>query len=469
MITTMLTALLLVAPVAPAAAVTAADVDAVVERYRAEVVVPGVAVAVTRGGTVVRTAGYGVTGDGEPVTDRTTMAVGSVGKSFTALAVLKLVEDGRLGLDDRVRDRLPEFTTADPRSAAITVRQLLAQTSGLADTGFRAFSGPQPTDLRGAVAAMRDARLVADPGTAWHYHNPNYQVAARLVEVVAGRPFATYLREVVLGPLGMTDSRAVDREYELPPSARGHVEVLGTAFAAPEPAGFGGGSGGVLSSARDLASWLIAHRDGRGPDGTAIVSPATVALAHTEVADGYALGWFAHRTPSGARLVDHGGDLFTATAYQALLPDSGYGVAVLANTGLQYRAAQSVGDRLIALLEGRTSPPPSDPTPLVDGVLLALTAAVVVPVARGVRRARRWVVGRRVPVVRLLPLLLPAVLLGTVHRVVGHLYRGRDVAWRQIPYLYPTFTVLLGTTALGCAVVLVARVVALGRRRFSEE
>lgn len=449
------------------AAVDAAAIDALVEQYREETSLPGVAVAVTHGSEVVRAAGYGRTPDGDAVSAHTVMAAASVSKSFTALAVMRLVEDGRIGLDDPVRAHLPEFTMADPRAADITVRQLLDQTSGMSDTTHRSFSGPPVHTLAEAVAAMRDSSLAADPGTRWEYHNPNFQVAARLVEVVGGVPFAEYLRRHVFAPLGMRDSGTGDTERDLPPSARGHVRVLGLPVALPEPPAFGNGSGGVLTSAHDLAAWLIAqNNEGRGPDGTAVATARSIAETHTPsaVSESYGLGWFVGVTPSGARLIDHGGDLFTSTAYQALLPDSGHGIAVMANTGLRHGDAQALGERLVALVEGRRLPPAGDPFAAIDAVLLVLALVVAAAAVRGVLRSGRWA-DRRHSAARLVPLVLPLLLLATVHRVVGYLYRGRDVAWLQVLYLYPTFMVLLAVASLGGVAVLVARLVAVSARR----
>jgi hypothetical protein len=250
--------------------------------------------------------------------------------------------------------------------------------------------------------------------------------------------------------------------------------VLGAAVALPEPPAFGNGSGGVLSSAHDMAAWLIAQNNqGRGPGGAQILSSAGVAATHTPsaVAKSYGLGWFVGRTPSGAPLVEHSGDLFTSTAYQGLLPASGYGIAVMANTGLAYGDAQAIGRRLVALVEGRTMPPPDNPLLIIDVVLLVLTVGGALLAGRGVLRARRWAADRPLrprTVARLLPLLLPLLLTVTIHRVVGLLYRGRDVAWSQVFYLYPTFMLLLVTTMLGCTAVLVARLARVTRARHLE-
>lgn len=456
-LTRLAAAVLAVLPVfaPPDPPVTAEDIDAVVRGYLDATHVPGVAVAVTHGGTVVRAAGYGRTARGDAVTDRTTMAVASVSKSVTALAVMQLVEAGRVRLDEPVRTYLPEFTTADPRTGRITVRHLLNQSSGMSDTTFRSFSGPRVHNLREAVAGMRTARLAADPGERFEYHNPNFQVAARLVEVVTGETFDGYLRRRVFTPLGMTGSRSADTADQLPASGRGHILVAGRPLALPEPPAFGNGSGGVLSTAHDLARWLIAQ-NGRDP---ALLSAAGFAETHRAQAGDYALGWFVGTTRGGTPVISHDGTMLTFTAYQALLPASGYGIAVTANARTGYADADALGANLVDLLEGRPTRPPDTSAVWIDVVLLGLVAVPVLLAVRGVRRA-----GRRRHPVRLLPYLAPVVLLVTMHRVAGWLYRGRDISWLQTVYLYPTFTLLLAVTALACLVVAACRVVALLRR-----
>ncbi|MCY9784354.1 beta-lactamase family protein [Nocardiopsis sp. EMB25] len=457
-----------------ASADTPAVIDTVIREHMRSRGVPGLAVAVTHGTQTVHAAGYGTTPSGRPVTAHTPMAVASVSKSFTAAAVLRLVEAGEVGLDEPVATYLPEFGMADPRASRITVRQLLDQTSGMSDTTFRAFTRDQPDTLREAVASMRTGRLAADPGERHEYHNPNFQVAARLVEVVSGRPFAEELRTLVFDPLDMADSSTIDTERDLPPSAHGHLRILGRPVAVPEPPAFGNGSGGVISSAADMSAWLIAQNNGGvGPNGGRIGTPESVTSAHTPSPNSgsYALGWSVGETASGSTVVAHGGDLFTSTAYQALLPESGHGLAVMANTGMAHGDAQAIAGALIAVLEGEEAPAPGADTasPWLDAALLALAAGVVALAWRGARRsgrwARRWSDRPLRAVVRLSPFALPPLLLAEVHRVVGFLYRGRDVAWIQVPYLYPAFVVLLAAAALGCAVVVTARVVGLTRQR----
>ncbi|MFE3455082.1 serine hydrolase domain-containing protein [Nonomuraea sp. NPDC059194] len=437
----------------PAAEITPAQVDAYVADYQEKTGLPGVAVAITKGTRVIHARGYGTTASGAPVTADTPMAVASVSKSFTSLAVMQLVEKGVVELDRPVRGYLPEFAMADPRAAAITVRQLLHQTSGMDDTTFHEKSLPQPDSLKGAVARLRDAKLAAAPGTAFSYHNTNYQVAARLVEVVSGEPFAAYLKRHVFGPLGMRHSTTIDTERDLPDSARGHLVFLGHAFAMPEPAGFGNGSGGVLSSASDMARWLIAQNGG-------ILSPASVKELRTpsKQNDSYALGWSLGTTKRGTPVIGHGGDLFTSTAEQLLIPGSGYGIAVTANTGMAFDDSSTLLDGLVAMIEGGTPEDPSSPYLATDVVFALLTLATVGLAVRGVVRSRRWA-ARRTGWGRLwvLPSLAPLALCAAVVPIFRVLARGSDIMWIQVAYLYPSFMLWLVTAAAAGVIVTAVR------------
>ncbi|MDE3723773.1 serine hydrolase [Nocardiopsis sp. N85] len=440
---------------------TAEAVDAYVADYLDATPLPGAAVAVTRGTEVVRAGGYGVDSRGGPMSARTPMGTASVGKAFTAVTVMGLVEDGAIALDDPVVARLPEFAVDDPRGDEITVRQLLTHTSGMSDVGFREKSEPTPGDPEGAVARLSDAALVADPGAEEHYHNPNYHVLARMVEVVEGRPFAEVLDERVPVPLGMVDTVTVDTAEEVFTAgvASGHVSVLGRAVALPEPEGYVNGSGGMVSTADDMARWLIAqYSGGAGPDGGRVLSPggweATLAPLGGEGPGGdRALGWSVGRTGTGAPLISHGGIEFTYTAHQALLPESGVGIAVMTGTGLGSGDAANLMWGLVALAEGVEPPAPVGVWLLVVDVVLVVSMGVVVFFAvRGVRRAPGWALavrGRRwrFPVGALGAAVVVAAALFP-HRWISALAGGRDLTWTQALYTVPTWVVFLVATVV---------------------
>jgi CubicO group peptidase (beta-lactamase class C family) len=424
-------------------------IDRAVEEYRVRHHVPGIAVAVTQGRARVRVGGYGHDSTGAVITAATRLPIASLSKSFTALAVMQLVDEGRVRLDDPVRTYLPDFAIADPRGADITVRQVLTHTSGLADTTFHEKSGPLPASLAEGVALLRSARLASAPGEKEHYHNPNYWIAARIVEVVSGRSFGDYLRERVFLPLGMTRTSTVTTLRQTGDVARGHVRVLGRAFALPEPDWFLDGASGVVTTADDLAQWLVMQNgDGTAPDGTRVISADALRAMH----DG--LGW--RRSLSGAAtVVQHGGWLFTFTAHQMLLPDSGYGIAVIANVGLGLAPAdaEAVAQDIARIVTGGTPDPGTPVGAIVDVVLVGLAALVVVFGVRQWRRVESWTDARARHarwrrIVACWPWIVPLVVLLLLPATLSFVFGGRDATYLQMLYVAPMLVCALIVMAI---------------------
>jgi CubicO group peptidase (beta-lactamase class C family) len=416
---------------------------ATIDRLAAGTGLPGLSVAVTKDDRVVRTAGYGHDSTGAPMTAATPMRLASVGKSFTAMAVMTLVDAGEVELDAPVAEQLPEFRLADPRAERITVRQLLNQTSGMADPTTDVPRTWEAKSLAELVKALDTATLSAEPGREFRYHNPNYSVAARLVEVASGQRFGDYLREHVLAPLGMS---AHDR------AANGYVSAYGLWFARPELPHFEGDS--VVSTADDMARWLIAHQ-GRGPR---VVSDEGLRVLHTPPDGGeYAMGWGVETPEQGHRRLSHSGNLFTYTAAQAIVPETGYGFAVMTNSVAIQDKAYELLESLIAVSEGR-SPSSGPGLWLIDLGFGLGTLAVAALGARGVRRAHR----RRGPW-RAAPHFLAVVPLLGYPALVGFLSHGRTVTWGQLLHVSPPLVVLLTVLALAGTATATARLVAWSR------
>ena len=444
-------------PVRGAERVTPAAVDAYARRVLADTGVPGMAVVVTHRGRVVRAAGYGREANGRSVGERTPMRVASLTKAFTAAAVLRLVRAGRIELDRSVAEQLPEFRIGDPRGARVTVRQLLNQTSGLTDQSVRIdVASDGIGSLREEVARLRAARLASAPGTRWAYCNVNYDVAARLVEVASGRPFGAYLREHLFAPLGMSDSSVGGVR-----PANGHNAVFGRWVPRAEIPGLldQSGAGGVVTDARDMGRWLIAQTGG----APRVLPPSALRTMHTPGPGTgehrYAMGWQAER--DGALV--HSGNLFTYYAAAAVVPSSGYGVAVMVNGAGLEDASWTTMEGLLALTRGQTPASPGHGEQvtqlgLAAGTVLALGAGVL-----GVARARRW--ARRARVWRLVPPLLPVAVFAAYPQLVSAISAGRRVTWEQLTYFAAPVTIALGAAALAGTATVTARVVAIGRKR----
>ncbi|MEU3641962.1 serine hydrolase domain-containing protein [Lentzea sp. NPDC034063] len=389
-----------------------------VSTYMGEAAYPGVAVAITKGDQVVAVQGFGHDSAGAPITENTKMAIASVSKSFTALAVRQLADAGKIDLDRPVFD------------SRVTPRQLLAHKSGISDRTLPEKSLKQPGSPAEAVERAREALQQAVPDNEFRYTNTNYHLAARLVELASGENFNAYLRHHVFEPLNMKDTVAIDvTPRDLPPDYRkGYGYAYGFSIPLTEPDRFVTGSDGVITTAADMAKWLSAQKKLAPKDG---------------------MGWEADQQ---GRL-RHSGIWFTGTAGQ-LLTSSGYGIAVMANSGITLGNEGTYGleNGIADVLEGRTPPEPESYRLLTDLVLAALTLLSVGLGIRALRRPRRfhkaWQVLRFVPLAVLLA--LPTLL--------GLLYGGgRDITFFQLAHYSLPLVVWLGVSSVMNLSVAVAR------------
>ena len=253
---------------------------------------------------------------------------------------MQLVEAGGVDLDAPITTYLRDFAVDDPRGSRITVRHVLTHTSGLSDTGFHEKSGPVPASLEEGVRMLRQARLVSDPGSARHYHNPNYWIAARVVEVVSGERFDG----VSAAPRLRAARHDLDADRRPSGSARRgrsrlHPRVH-QAGRRPEPAWFLDGASGIVSTAHDMARWLVVQADdGEGLSGRRrVISRQSLDRMHA------GLGW-TPGTLGTLATFEHPGWMFTYTAHQVLVPSQGYGIAVMANVGWASRRSTARSSR----------------------------------------------------------------------------------------------------------------------------
>jgi CubicO group peptidase (beta-lactamase class C family) len=301
---------------------------------------PGLAVALLHHGRFIWAAGYGVADrtTGQPVTATTRFQAASLSKPVTAWGVLRLVESGRIGLDEPIVGHLRRWRPpASPFDAdGLTVRRLLSHTAGLSVHGYVGQRADRPlpsivASLSGKTGDGFPVELLEAPGQRWLYSGGGYSLAQLLVEQLTGRPFTDYMQAEVLEPLGMTASSfhwsrtaATARPHDA------HGRQIGD-FAFAEQA-----AAGLVTTAPDLARFLAAALAGpRGePPGRGVLSPAgvQVALTAAPATDGrWGLGYGLGLTPGGDLLAYHEGANRGWRAGLALLPDRRAGIALLAN------------------------------------------------------------------------------------------------------------------------------------------
>jgi len=269
-------------------------IEAFLDRAVPRAAAPGLAYALVENGEVqLGERGERVAGSGQPVTEDTPFALGSISKSFTALAIMQLVEAGRVELDRGIGDYLQAFD-GEP-GGAITIRQLLSHTSG-----YSTLQGNQsPTDRAGEadglaarVRQLAAAAPASEAGSQWQYSNANYLILGALIETVSGLEYGDYIETRILEPLGMEDSFVADGEVH-DTMAIGHTPWFGGRRPVADRRTVRGmaPAGGVMASAADMARYLAMMMNGEddliSADHKAMMlSPASAASPH------YGFGWF---------------------------------------------------------------------------------------------------------------------------------------------------------------------------------
>ena len=346
---------------------------AFVESTRKAWNIPGISVAVVKDGEVVFLRGFGF-GDAErqlPTSVRTLFPLGSTTKSFTALAMMMLTQDGMLDLDAPLTDADAGFRLHDEEaSVRATARDLLAHRTGL----------PGQYDMLWLLTPIsRDelfARLVfLEPNAGlrerFQYSNVGYSIAGVVLEHLSGMSWEEFLTARIFQPLGMTRSGFVDPTAGATDDrAQPYRNVDGLATRVPfsgsvafEHVSLVGPAGGVSSTAEDMAKWLLLHLEGGQAAGKQLVSSAVLAELFSpqmEItdpgyrmvtqADAYGLGW-AISDCRGHKVVNHGGNIEGFSSLVSLMPDIGAGVVVLTNTMnlAGYEISRSAYDRLLGL------------------------------------------------------------------------------------------------------------------------
>ena len=310
-----------------------AQIDTAVTSVLSSSGAPSASIAVVQDGKISYEHAYGTArlSPAVPATSTMRYSIGSVSKQFTAAAVLLLVEDKRLSLEDKVSRWFPELTRAND----VSIRQLLSMTSGYQDYWPQDYVPPdmmEPTTPEAVLKRWAGKPLDFEPGTKWQYSNTNYVIAGRIVEQVSGTRLMDFLQERVFGPLGMTSVKDID-DASLGPEDAGRY--LRNALGPPRPApkegkGWLFAAGQLAMTAHDLALWDISVID------QAILQPASYRTMQTDMllanglASRYGLGVDVD-TVGGHREIAHGGAVSGYTTANRIYPDDRVAIVVFTN------------------------------------------------------------------------------------------------------------------------------------------
>lgn len=305
--------------------------------------VPGVCMALVRGGALVWSGAFGYADRerGRPMTVDAVFRVESISKSVTAWGVMKLVEQGLVGLDDPVQQYLGDWELPGSEYPwhEVTVRRLLSHTAGLALGTIGNEYAPQSRAPSLQEHLAHEARLVQAPGAGFLYSNPGFNLLELLIEGASGQDFAEYMADEVLNPLGMGEA-SFDWSERLRPLIPTAYDLQGKPvpfYVQPARA-----AGGLMADAEGIARFVGAAMTRHAFGGQAVLGQESLGTLHTPeagvagmygvVADGYGFGHFVEELPDGRRAVWHGGQGHGWMTHFHAVPESGDGIVILTNS-----------------------------------------------------------------------------------------------------------------------------------------
>ncbi len=332
----LLTSLSLVAQSPDQADELTTTITDLLDEYR----VPGAVVAVIRDGDVLYSEAFGVT-DVEaetPVTTETLFPIGSVSKSFTALAVAQLVEAGQLDFDVPISEYVPELTLSDPEALdQITLRMLLSHTAGLTPGTLPQFG--QYPDRAAVIDDLENVPLQSEPGTAYAYSNRGYILAGYIIGQITELTWEAYVQANILNPLGMTRTSfgadLLNAENHAVPH---YFDVLRGTTPVPffESIDLSAPAGSINASIEAMVPYLLLQLGDGTYEGERLISESMLEMLQTEQTEGYALGWFPLTVLdldpfASVDPIGHNGAFNGYNAFAALAPEAEVGAVVLTN------------------------------------------------------------------------------------------------------------------------------------------
>ena len=295
--------------------------------------IPGASLAIVKGDQVEYLQGYGVSNpDGTEMTSETPIVLGSTSKSFTALAIMQLVEQGKISLEDPVHSYIPWFQLADKEeSKKITIQHLLNQTSGLSTYDGQVAISQGDQTLKELIQSLANTELTYPVGEQYQYSNLNYGILGLVVEEVTNKSYKEYINENIFKPLEMNNSYADPKDDRNHTIAGGYQTVFGIKMPTEQlnhegnvPFGY------LISSAEDMANYMIAQLNQGEFKGKSILSANAMNTMHhpsslIENDTYYAMGWEVNKEG-----ISHNG--WTENTYSKVVLDGEVGISLQINS-----------------------------------------------------------------------------------------------------------------------------------------
>ncbi|MEO6550274.1 MAG: serine hydrolase domain-containing protein [Ferruginibacter sp.] len=408
--------------------------------------IPGFTVAVVKKDKILLSKGYGKSSNHQDLTANTPFAIASLSKAFTALAIMQLVESGKIILDVPISMYYPSFPLL---TSKITVRKLLNQTSGLSDKFFPEMQyNQQPQDLDASIERLRGRKFDIEPVEKFHYHNPNYQILARIVELVSKQSFSEYLRENICEPLGMKYTKNISLTNYFYTSnggnlAEGYNFIFGISRKMKELNWFVEGSAGMTSTADDMAKWLMLFLNKGKSNGASLLNAENIQLMLTpskKSGSSYGMGW----SINDERIATHTGILWTYQSEQMLMLEKGYGVVILFNSGLNaFQDYGSFSQGILEIINGNTPGVGIQLSIYLELLMVLLMIVTFYFGIKSIKEKRKW---QNKMVLRLtlnvLLRLFPLIIFILIPQIMIFI-SGRVLSWERVFWMMPSIIIWL--------------------------
>ncbi|OAK44204.1 serine hydrolase domain-containing protein [Bacillus wiedmannii] len=353
--------------------------DKYIEKFIKEQNIPGASVAIVHNKDVFFTKTMGITGESEKkVTSKTPFAIGSISKSLSALAIVKLIEDKKLKLEDPVQRYLPWFKLKDPQtSSTITIQHLLTHTSGISTYEGLALSDKQSknsTALQENVMKLSNLKLTTPPGEKYQYSNANYIILGALIEAVTNETYSSYMEKHIFQPLNMNGAAASkETAYE-----KGYLTGYQSWFGIPRKSvvsydNAGAPYGYITANLEDMIQYIMfLNRQ----EHTQFLKKENIDLYLSSLykinsEKSYGFGLRTTNINKGDKMIWHSGSTPDARAEIFILNKSGWSGVILTNKNhvLEEPALSVLKNGIISILNGKEPIDPPKNIPFTQSVM----------------------------------------------------------------------------------------------------
>lgn len=354
-------------------------IDNYVKSFLAEHQIPGASIAILHHNKVFYLKEWGVTGSQKKVTAKTPFLIGSISKSFTGLAIMKLVEEKKVRIEDPVQKYIPWFTLKNQQAASqITIKHLLSHTSGISGYSGFALADLGSKDIyaiKNTTKSLSSVEPTAAPGGKYQYSDANYLILGALIEQVTKQTFAGYMKQHVFLPLGMNDA-IVDSETA---NKKGYSSGYQSWFGIPKKSTVLYDNGGtpygyIAASANDMVQYLMfvtKQHSGK------ILKNENIDLLFSPLVkrnndEYYSFGWRITKLNSKEKMIWHAGSTPDSRSEIFFLPESGWSAIILTNKNneLESKEVTNLKDGIIDILNGEK------PNAISDSIPLALLISI---------------------------------------------------------------------------------------------